>query len=253
VDKAQRAIDACRAAGAGVTGAVPVACELSEPSSVRACVEAVKKIGAPLDAIIANAGIMAPAKLEVKHGLEIQFLTNHVGHFILVTGLTEQLSDDGRVVVVASSAHRRAPRVGIDFDNLAGERSYDRWQSYGRSKFANILFASELARRFAADASVARARRTANSLHPGVIGTDLTRNLPGAVASAWTALSTALLKSIPQGAATQCYVACHPDVAGVSGKYFADCNVAEPRRLASNAELAKRLWDETERIAARLA
>ena len=150
------------------------------------------------------------------------------------------------MVVVASSAHRRAPREGIDFDNLAGQKRYVPWTAYARSKLANILFAKELARRLRGS------RRTANAIHPGVIGTGLTRNMGAAVGAVWKVASTALLKSIPQGAATQCYLACHPAVAGVSGGYFSDCNVARPSALAEDAALAMRLWDETAQIAMRL-
>ena len=242
-DKARQAIDAvCPRAGA----AVPLACELSEPASVRACVEAVNKAGACLDGIIANAGIMALPTLTLHHGLELQFLTNHVGHFLLVTGLVERLASDGRVVVVSSSAHERAPREGIDFDNLAGERGYSPFRAYGRSKLANLLFAKELARRMQGS------RQTANALHPGVIATSLTRHMSRTVGVIWRVASNALLKSIPQGAATQCYVACHPEAAAQSGEYLADCNVARPRRIADDEALAKRLWEESERIAERL-
>jgi WW domain-containing oxidoreductase len=240
VDKAREAIDA------HAPGAIPLACELSEPASVRACVEAVKKDGAKLAGIIANAGIMALPRLEVRHGFELQFLTNHLGHFMLITGLVDQLADDGRVVLVSSAAHARAPREGIDFDNLAGEKSYTPFEAYGRSKLANLLVARELARRFEGS------RRTANALHPGVIGTNLTRNMGSAVGVIWGALSTAFLKSIPQGAATQCYLACHPAVAEVSGKYFSDCNVERPTRLGQDDALARRLWEESEKIVARL-
>jgi NAD(P)-dependent dehydrogenase (short-subunit alcohol dehydrogenase family) len=101
-------------AAATVTGKTTgVACELSDPASVRACVETVKTMGAPLDAIVANAGIMALPKLNQSHGYELQFFTNHVGHFILVTGLLDRLADDGRVVMLSSAAHQMAPVGGI--------------------------------------------------------------------------------------------------------------------------------------------
>lgn len=240
-NKAKEAIDAC------APGAVPLECELSDPASVLACVQAVKQLGVPLDGIIANAGIMALPSLQVKCGLELQFLTNHVGHFMLVTGLVDQLVRDGRVVVVSSNAHKRAPREGIEFDNLDGRKGYAPWRAYGQSKLANLLFAKELARRLAGT------ERTSNALHPGVIGTNLTRNMGAIVAKVWSVASTALLKSIAQGTATQCYVACHPGAAQQSGEYFSDCNVARPTALAEDKALALRLWDETERIVARLS
>ena len=129
--------------------AIGYACELSDPASVRGCVAAVKADGHRLDAIICNAGIMMLPKLEKSHGYELQFFTNHIGHFMLVTGLLEQLKDEGRVVMLSSEAHRRAPVGGIEFDNLSGDKGYQPLTAYGQSKIANLLFAKELQRRFA--------------------------------------------------------------------------------------------------------
>ena len=103
VEKAQVA---CDEVGGETT---PVACELSEPASVQACAAEVKALGRPLSAIICNAGIMALPKLHLHHGYELQFFTNHIGHFLLVTSLLDQLADDGRVVMVSSGAHSGAP------------------------------------------------------------------------------------------------------------------------------------------------
>jgi NAD(P)-dependent dehydrogenase (short-subunit alcohol dehydrogenase family) len=238
-----RSLEKAKEACEGITGkTVPIACELSDPASVRACAEEVKRQGIKLDAIICNAGIMALPKLEKAHGYELQFFTNHIGHFILVTRLLDQMTDDARVVVVSSGAHGTAPKVGIEFDNLSGERGYRPTRAYGQSKLANLLFAKELARRFEGSA------RTANAVHPGVIHTNLGRSMPR-VAQAGLAIASPLaLKSIPQGAATQCFVATRPELAA-SGEYFADCNVARSSSLSRDPELARRLWDESERIA----
>jgi WW domain-containing oxidoreductase len=225
---------------------VPLACELSDPASVRACVAFIQAEGVKLDGIIANAGIMAPPQLEQAHGYELQFFTNHIGHFLLVTSLLEELSDAGRVVVLSSAAHKGAPKVGIDFDNLSGQKSYAPWAAYGQSKLANLLFAKELAKRLQGTG------KTANSVHPGVIKTQLTRDMP-AIKVAFSIAAPLVLKSIPEGAATQCYVATRPDLAGVSGEYFADCNIAKPSALGRDAALATRLWQESERIVQGLA
>src|SRR5690606_25932411 len=99
-----------------------LACELAEPASVRACVARVVEDGARLEAIICNAGIMALPERKTAHGIELQLFTNHVGHFILVTGLLDRLAEAGRVVVVASGAHRNAPPDTIRWDDLAMER-----------------------------------------------------------------------------------------------------------------------------------
>ncbi|UCH30443.1 MAG: SDR family NAD(P)-dependent oxidoreductase, partial [Myxococcales bacterium] len=222
----------------------PIACELSDPASVKACAAQVIAFGRPLDAIICNAGIMALPKLNLQHGYELQFFTNHVGHFILVTSLLDQLADDGRVVMVSSAAHNGAPSAGIQFDNLDCKRGYNPWANYGQSKLANLLFANQLAKRFAGTA------KTANSLHPGVIHTNLTRSM-NPVARVGLSLGAPLvLKSIPEGAATQCYLAAHPDVAGVSGKYFADCNESRTSAHGRDEAMAEKLWDVSEKIVA---
>jgi WW domain-containing oxidoreductase len=225
---------------------VPLECELSEPHSVRACVAAIQSDGAKLDGIIANAGVMALPTLELVHGYERQFFTNHIGHFLLVTGLLGDLSSTARVVILSSAAHGMAPKVGIEFDNLAGQRSYRPWTAYGQSKLANLLFAKQLAQRLQGTSI------TANAVHPGVIVTGLQRSMPAAQRIGMAIVSPIAMKSIAEGAATQCYVATRPELAGVSGEYFADCNVAQPNPLGRNMALAERLWQESERIVAEL-
>jgi WW domain-containing oxidoreductase len=235
------------AAGKSVEGeTVPFACELSDPVSVDACVAAVKAAGWKLDAIICNAGIMALPKLEKAYGCEEQFFTNHIGHFILVTGLLDQLTESGRVVMLSSDLHKRAPKGGIEFDNLDGSQGYDGWKNYAQSKFANVLFAKELARRFQGT------KRTANAVHPGVIATNLGRHMNPLVWRVYSAVGPLFLKTVPQGAATEVYVAASPALAGVSGQYFADCNVAQARRDTNDAALAKKLWEVSEKIVADL-
>lgn len=232
----------------GLTGAVGFACELAEPASVRSAVAAITAaLGeAKLDAIIANAGIMALPKNAQAFGIDLQLFTNHIGHFMLVTGLLDALADDGRVVMLSSSAHGMAPRGGIEFDNLSGARDYQPWKQYGQSKMANLLFAKELARRFEGT------RRVANAVHPGVIQTNLGRHMNPIATFFFGLASPLVLKSVGQGAATTCYVAVHPATASVSGRYFADCNVAQERADGSDLETAKKLWAASEEIVARL-
>ncbi len=209
-----------------------VACELSDLGSVRAAVERVRGLGA-LDGVMANAGIMALPTLEQVAGFERQFFTNHIGHFALVTGLLDRLSEAARVVILSSGAHFMAER-GLELDNLSGETDYAAWRMYGRSKLANVLFANALATRFAGTA------RTANSLHPGVIETNLGRHVPDREGMYERLRPN--MKSVEQGAATQCYVATHPSLARVSGEYFSDCAVAETRPEAKDEALAEALW-----------
>lgn len=225
---------------------VPLACDLSRPESVRAAVASLVEQGQPLQAVICNAGIMAPQRLEQAFGYELQFFNNHIGHFLLVTSLLPHVAGDCRFVIVSSDAHRRAPRGGIQFDNLSGDRGYGPQRAYSQSKLANLLFAKELARRLSGTG------KTANALHPGVIKTNLFRTLPSVASFLFGLASPLVLKSVPEGAATQCYLAVHPAVAGISGEYFSHCNVASCSELARDAALAARLWQESERIVAGL-
>ena len=221
-------------------------CELANPSSVRSCIAEIKKQKIKLDVIICNAGIMALPKLEKAYGYELQFFTNHIGHFILVNGLLDELTEEGRVVMLSSAAPMNAPKEGIDFDNLAGEKNYSAWSFYGQSKIANLLFAKELARRFSGT------KKTAYAVHPGVIKTNLARSMNPFLQVVFGLGEHLFLKTVPQGAATECYVATNPNVISESGNYFADCNTKTPRKDAENSELAKKLWEVSEKIVAKL-
>ena len=242
-----RTLDKAKAACARVTGeALPVACELSDPVSVRKCVAEVQQAGMQLDAILCNAGVMALPTLHKVFGYEEQFFTNHIGHFLLVTGLLPQLNATARVVMLSSSAHKMAPKAGIELDNLDGAKGYAEWTAYGQSKLANLLFAKAFAKRFVGT------KKTANAVHPGVIRTSLQRHMNPFLAGAMAVAGPLALKTVAQGAATEVFVATHPQLADVSGEYFANCNVAQPRADANDAELAERLWAVSERIAAEL-
>jgi NAD(P)-dependent dehydrogenase (short-subunit alcohol dehydrogenase family) len=242
---AEKADGVARALRGSSTG---LACDLADPASIRACVSELRRRDIRLDAIICNAGIMAPSGLATVHGYESQFFVNHIGHFILVTGLLDGLADRARIVVVSSEAHRFAPRGGIDWDNLRSEKSSGPMRGYSRSKFANLLFAKELARRLAGTG------KTANALHPGIVAaTDIFRGMALAQIGRayWPRVMTALVaKTIPEGAATSCYVAASPLVEGLSGQYFSDCNIARPRADADDPAPAARLWKLSETIAA---
>lgn len=243
---AARNVDKAVAAGkdAGVD-VIPVACELSDPTSVRACVESVQAHG-PIDVMLLNAGIMALPKLELCHGVERQFFTNHIGHFMLVDGLLDILAPDGRVVAVSSAAHQMAPKGGIDFAGLDGSKGYSAWRAYGQSKLANLLMIRELARRFEGS------DRHAFAVHPGVIRTNLGRHMNAFERGSLSVMNPLFCKTQQQGAATQCWAAVHPGAADFNGAYMADCNVAKSSRHGRDAGLAARLWTESERIIAAL-
>jgi NAD(P)-dependent dehydrogenase (short-subunit alcohol dehydrogenase family) len=205
----------------------------------------------PLHVLVNNAGVMASPETRTAEGWELQFATNHLGHFALALGLREALAADGagRIVSVSSAAHRRSPVV---FEDIHFERrDYDPWLAYGQSKTANVLFAVEAARRWADDAI------TANALMPGGIVTNLQRYMDPAVVAGWSrgeGTGGMVLKTLEQGAATSVLLATSPELAGVSGRYFEDCNEAPVvandsdgstgvRAYAVDSAAAKRLWE----------
>ena len=227
-----RSTEKGRDAADSVTGRVtPVVLELTDFDSIVACADEIQAMDVPIDMLILNAGVLL-RELQQVRGLELQFVVNHLGHFILGNRLIDRVigAPEGRVVVVGSTAHRRVPEGGIQFDNLAGEGWAD--QSYGHSKLANGLYSLELSKRLAGT------RATSNSVHPGGVRTNILRN---------TSLSAAGLgKSPEQGAATQCYVATNPALTGVTGQYFADCNPAEQSEYQGDEAMAARLWEVSE-------
>jgi NAD(P)-dependent dehydrogenase (short-subunit alcohol dehydrogenase family) len=223
-------------------GAIGYACELAEPTSVQGCIEAIQAEGHRLDAIICNAGIMMLPKLEKSHGYELQFFTNHIGHFMLVTGLLKQLKDDGRVVMLSSVGHTRAPASGIDFENLSGDKGYNPLTAYGQSKMANLLFAKELQRRFAGT------KKTAYAVHPGPVSTNLARSTGPILSRVLGAIGVLFFKSVAEGAATEIFAAVSPKALPLAGSYLADSNVKKPRADADDAALAARLWAKSEEI-----
>jgi WW domain-containing oxidoreductase len=241
-----RTIEKAREACDSVFGeTTPLACELSDFASVRACGEAIKALGLPVDIVMTNAGIMAPVQLSTAHGVEMQFATNHLGHSILVHHLLPQVqaATAGRIVILSSSAHMMTVSGGIDFDNLDASHRYSPTRFYGQSKLANLLYARGLAHRLEGTGV------TVNALHPGVIKTNLGRD-GGVLMNVVGILGRPFMKSVGQGAATQCYVATHPELTGVSGKYFADCKSTRSSSWGRNESLQEELWTATERLTA---
>ncbi len=239
---AARTLEKAQKACASVEGkCTPLAVELSDFDAVRAGAAEVMAMNLAIDMLICNAGIMALPELELVGGLERQFVVNHLGHFVLTNALLDAVkkAERGRVVIVSSCAHNSAPEEGIDFDNLDGSKSYHPWTAYGRSKLANGLFAAELARRLEG------AGVTANSLHPGVLRTNLGRHMAPRPAT-----DDIYDKPRPQGAATQCYVAANPIPADITGQYFADCNPAVANSLMYDEALAAKLWEVSESLTA---
>ena len=188
-----------------------------------------------LDILVNNAGVMASPETRTPDGWELQFATNHLGHFGLATGLHPALAAAGhaRVVSVSSAGHLRSPVVFEDIH--FHQRAYDPWLAYGQSKTANVLFAVEASRRWAADGI------TANALMPGVIHTNLQRHidLEWAMARARAEGGAEVMVKTPeQGAATSVLLATSPLLDGIGGRYFEDCNEAGPNQPGTRTGVA---------------
>lgn len=219
--------------------------DLTSLASVRKFVSEFNSLNLPLNILVNNAGVMATPFSLSKDGIELQFATNHVGHFLMTNLLLENMertsfssSIEGRIVNVSSEGHRFAYSEGIRFDKINDPSAYNTIFAYGQSKLANILHANELSRHMKEKGM----KVTANSLHPGSIITNLLRYHSFINFLSRTA-GRLVLKNVQQGAATTCYVALNPQVQGVSGKYFENSNEATPSAKALDADLAKKLWD----------
>ncbi len=233
----EKAEDAC-AQVQGIT--TPIQLELSDYDSIVRCAESIRAMNSPIDILICNAG-MRGSEREVVYGLEKHFVVNHLGHFILVNRLLDRLffSWQGRIVVVASrAAYSGAPAAGIQFDDLRASRDYSAGQAYAHSKLANVLFSYELAR------LLKGTRITSNSLHPGVINTNIARNVSPILRTGFGLFAKVSGKTIEEGAATSCYVATSPLLDATSGEYFEDFNAVTVTgdNHMHDRKQASRLW-----------
>jgi NAD(P)-dependent dehydrogenase (short-subunit alcohol dehydrogenase family) len=216
------------APGAGELRVAPL--DLADPMSVTGFVHAWT---GPLHILVNNAGVMAlPQLTRTASGYEMQFATNHLGHFALATGLHKSLATAGgaRVVSLASIGHLFSPVV---FDDLHYRfRPYDQWTSYGQSKSANVLFAVGAAQRWSDDGIAV------NAVMPGnVASTKLARHMTADDLAAFGERTTLALppgKTIEQGAATSVLLAASPDVEGVTGRYYEDC--AEAMQISERGQ-----------------
>ncbi|KAJ7570892.1 hypothetical protein O6H91_01G139000 [Diphasiastrum complanatum] len=241
---------------AGIVKSIPNAridlleCDLSSLASVRKCSEQFLALNQPLNILVNNAGIMGCPFTLTQDGIEMQFATNHLGHFLLTDLLLEKLKHtahesgvEGRIVNVSSVSHTWFnPKGDFALDKINDKANYSPLRAYGQSKLANILHANELARRFKEE----HVNLTANSLHPGGIHTNVLRHFRFAAFLAGIAdyaRNLTRLKSISQGAATQCYLVLNPKAKGINGKYFVDCKESIPNKHACDPDLAKSLWE----------
>jgi WW domain-containing oxidoreductase len=213
---------------------IPIGCDLSNFDSIAAALDTIRSLAMPLDSIVANAAAANLPSLETRYGVERQFLTNHIGHFMLVNGIADLLRDgSARIVMVSGGASiNQAPSEGIMFGNLDGHQFYDPSIFYAQSKLANALYAKELSRRLAARGIAA------NSADPGTARTAIRKGF----------FTRLFAKTAAQAAATQALLAASPEASGITGEYWSNCKISKGNALLQDTVLAERLWDVSQDI-----
>jgi NAD(P)-dependent dehydrogenase (short-subunit alcohol dehydrogenase family) len=222
--------------------------DLTSLDSIRAAADRLRSDHQSIDLLINNAGVMMTPKSTTKDGFELQFGTNHLGHFALTNLLLDRLlaAPSSRIVTVSSNGHRFVN--GIRFDDLQWDRDYGRIRAYGQSKLANLMFTYELQRRLQGSTTIAVAA------HPGASNTELARNLPVAVRAITTVL-TPLTQGPAMGALPTLRAATDPGVLG--GQYFGPDGFGEQRgypKIVASSEAShdtdaqRRLWAVSEEL-----
>jgi NAD(P)-dependent dehydrogenase (short-subunit alcohol dehydrogenase family) len=225
--------------------------DLTSLGSVRAAAAELRDKHQKIDLLINNAGVMYPPRQTTRDGFELQFGTNHLGHFALTGLLLDRLLPvpGSRIVTVSSLGHRI--RAQIRFDDLQWERSYDRVAAYGQSKLANLMFTYELQRRLTAH----RAGTIAVAAHPGFADTDLIRNSPAAVRLLAPAIAPLITQEPAMGALPTLRAATDPGVLG--GQYYGPSGPGQTRgyprpvtssRQSYNTPIQQRLWAVSEEL-----
>lgn len=237
-EKARQAI----AAHAGHDDVEVVAVDFASIASIRRGAADLRSRTSRIDVLLNNAGAVFTDRAESVDGLELTFATNHIGYFLWTRELLDVLkgSAPARVVNVTSLVHKMA--MGVSFDDLERRRGYTGFAVYAETKLMNILFTHELARRLKGTGV------TVNCLHPGVIASGFGTNNQGLLGFATRSLGKYVLSTPEKGARTSIYVCTSPDLAGVSGRYFASCRESRPSKAARDDAAAIRLWELSERV-----
>ncbi|MET9334617.1 SDR family NAD(P)-dependent oxidoreductase [Streptomyces cellulosae] len=248
---AVRDVEKGKQAAARISGDVGVqALDLASLDSIRSAAADLRAAHPRIDLLINNAGVMYPPRRITADGFELQFGTNHLGHFALTGLLLDRLLDvpGSRVVTVSSVGHR--VRAAIHFDDLQWERSYSRAGAYGQSKLANLMFTYELQRRLASHGTT-----LAVAAHPGVSNTELLRNSPAAFRLLITSLAPLITQNATRGALPTLRAATDPDVRG--GQYYGPSGLQEMRghpkpvrssRASHDRAVQQRLWAVSEEL-----
>jgi NAD(P)-dependent dehydrogenase (short-subunit alcohol dehydrogenase family) len=249
LEKGKDAADRIAAASPGASVALQEL-DLTSLESIRAATDELKSRHDSIDLLINNAGVMMTPKATTKDGFELQFGTNHLGHFALTGLLLDRVlaANGSRVVTVSSQGHRFA-RGGIRFDDLQWDRDYSRVGAYGQAKLANLMFTYELQRRLQGTNTIAAAA------HPGGSNTELGRNTPALVRVAFEVVGPLLTQSAAMGALPTLRAATDPGVLG--GQYFGPDGIGEQRgypKVVASSEAShdtaaqRRLWAVSEEL-----
>ncbi len=214
--------------------------DLASQAGVRELAEGFKGRYDRLDVLINNAGLVQSTRTESPDGLETTLAINHLAPFLLTNLLLDTLKESApsRVVTVSSEAERWG---NIDFDDLQSKKKYRGFPVYGMTKLANIMFTYELAERLEGTGV------TATCMHPGAVNTRFGTNNRGPMTLLFRAFKP-FMRTPEQGADTVIWLASSPEVEGVSGRYYADRKVIEPKKIANDPAARRRLWEESERL-----
>ena len=214
--------------------------DLAKQTDVRRVAREINARVSRIDVLLNNAGVVNLAYGTTADGIEATFAVNHLAYFMLTLLVRDALyaAPAARIVNVASDAHRWGR---LDFDDLGNARRYRAMRVYGQSKLCNILFTYELARRLVGTTVVV------NAVHPGAVATRLGQN-NGRVATFLTKLLAPFFRTPEQGADTAVYVATAPEIAGVTGAYFASRRAVRSSKLSYDLAAQQRLWDVSESL-----
>ncbi len=214
--------------------------DLSSQAEVRALADEFERRYDRLDVLVNNAGVVQSERTETPDGLETTFATNHLSPFLLTNLLLDTLKESApsRVVTVSSEAERWG---NIDFDDLQSKKRYRGFPVYGMTKLANIMFTYELAERLEGTGV------TATCMHPGAVNTRFGTNNSGPMTILFRAFKP-FMRTPEQGADTVIWLAASPEVEGISGRYYADRKVIEPKKIANDPAARRRLWEQSERL-----
>ena len=216
-----------------------ILCDLGNYDSIRAFANIVRRGYDNIDILVNNAGFISLDRQETGEGLERQFGINHIGHFLLTMSLLDLIGEGGRIVNVASGAHKTGK---IHFDDINLNKGFNVIKAYSQSKLANVLFTRELARRVK-DRGI-----TVNCCHPGAVATNIGIDRDTGFGKTVTRLLKPFFQTPEQGARTAIFLASDDSVSDVTGEYFYKCRIAKSSKRSKDMELAKKLFEFSEEL-----